>query len=129
METVQITVKSVKLTKSKIMQLVYAGVPKTIDIEVLGWVNLGKTRWVIIKRNGSYYRAELVTSIEKEIKRTQISSDNGGYEFPSLTHVRFRTFNGSLSYSPDADESKNVALYEMLVQYKKMVDEAGQIFY
>jgi hypothetical protein len=112
------------------MQLVYASVPKTIDgIEVLGWVNLGKVRWAIIKRNNNYYRAELVISIEKEVKGTQMPSDNGGYEFPLLTNIKVRTFNGSLSYSPSADESKNVAFYEMLVQYKKMVDEAGQIFY
>lgn len=49
-----IEVKTVKLTKSKIQQMDYIGIPKNPNAEVLGWVNMDKKKWVIVKSNDNY---------------------------------------------------------------------------
>lgn len=73
-----IEVKTVKLTKSKIQQMDYIGIPKNPNAEVLGWVNMDKKKWVIVKSNDNYYRAEFITKIEKELKAFWHSlSDDG----------------------------------------------------
>jgi hypothetical protein len=62
----QIELKIIKISKSKIQQMDYIGIPKNPNAEVLGWVNMDKKRWVIVKSIGSFYRAEFITKIEKE---------------------------------------------------------------
>lgn len=126
----EIEVKITKLTKSKIQQMDYIGVPKNPNADVLGWVNMDKKRWVIVKSIGSFYRAEFITKIEKEVKSVQFSLQTGGYEFPHLTSIKCETFNrGSFSYSPERDEEKNLELHEHLVAFKRKSENAGQIYY
>lgn len=125
-----ILVKTTKLTKSKINQMDYIGVPKNPNIEVLGWVNMDKLRWVIVKSNNSYYRAAYITKIEKEVKTFQFALSTGGYEWPKLTGIECTTFNkGKFYYSPERDDEKNLELYAHLVSYKRKVEIAGQIYY
>ena len=69
-----IEVKTVKLTKSKIQQMDYIGISKNPNAEVLGWVNMDKKKWVIVKNHDNYYRAEFITKIEKELKGVQFSA-------------------------------------------------------
>lgn len=126
----EIEVKTTKLTKSKIQQMDYIGIPKNPNAEVLGWVNMDKNRWVIVKVIGSYYRAEFITNIEKEIKGVQFALSTGGYEFPHLTNIKCETYNrGLFSYSPEREEEKNLELYEHLVSFKRKSEIAGQIYY
>ena len=125
-----VEVKTIKLTKSKIQQMDYIGVPKDKNTDVLGWVNLDKKRYVIVKSNGSFYRAEFITKIEKEVKSVQLSANDGGYEFPHLHNIKCETYNrGSFSYSPEREDEKNLELYNHLVSFKRKSEIAGQVFY
>lgn len=72
-----IEVKTAKLTKSKIQQMDYIGIPKNPNAEVLGWVNMDKKKWVIVKSGDNYYRAEFITKIEKELKGVQFPAKEG----------------------------------------------------
>ena len=126
----QVELKTTKLTKSKIQQMDYTGVPKNPNVEVLGWVSMDKKRWVIVKSNSSYYRAEFITTIEKEVKGVQFALSTGGYEFPNLTNIKCETFNRcSFSYSSERDDEKNIELYDHLVSFKRKSEIAGQIYY
>jgi hypothetical protein len=127
---IKIEVRSINLSKSKILQMDYIGVPKALNYTVLGWVNMDKKRYVIVKLSDYYYRAEYITELNSEVKEAQFRSDGGGWEFPPVTHIRCSTFNkGNFNYSPDKDESHNVKLYEHLVKYKREVERSGQIYY
>jgi len=126
----EIEVKTTKLTKSKINQMNYIGIPRNPNIEVLGWVNINKNRWVIIKSSDLFYRAEFITEIEKELVSVQFPLSSGGYEFPNLTKIECRTFNRqSVKYSPERDDEKNLELYNHLVSFKRKSEIAGQIYY
>ena len=126
----QIELKIIKISKSKIQQMNYIGVPKNPNVDVLGWVNMDKKRWVIVKINDSFYRAEFITKIEKEIKSCQFALSTGGYEFPHLTNIKCETYNrGSFSYSPEREEEKNLELYAHLVSFKRKTEIAGQVYY
>lgn len=126
----EIELKTTKLTKSKIQQMEYIGIPKSPSADILGWVNMDKKRYVIVKSNGSFYRAEFITEIEKEVKGTQFPLSTGGYEFPSLTHVKCNTYNRHpIVFSPQRDEQKNLELYGHLVSFKIKAEIAGQIYY
>jgi len=126
----EIQIKSTKLTKSKIQQMDYMGIPKNPNVEVLGWVNMDKKKWVIVKFIESYYRAEFITKVEKEVKGTQFSDGNRGWIFPDRTHISCETFNkGRLIYGADIDEEKNLKLYDELVSFKRKIERAGQIYY
>lgn len=126
----QLELKIIKITKSKIQQMDYIGVPKNPNVEVLGWVNMDKKRWVIVKSNGSFYRAEFITEIEKEVKGVQFALSTGGYEFPHLTNIKCKTYNrGSFSYSAEREEEKNIELYDHLVSFKRKSEIAGQVYY
>lgn len=126
----EIILKTIKATKSKIQQMNYIGVPRNPNIEVLGWVNMDNKRWVIVKSNSSYYRAEFLTEIEKEVKGTQFSLSGGGYEFPHLTNIKCMTYNrGSFNFSPEREDEKNIELYNYLVSFKRKTEIAGQIYY
>lgn len=82
-----IEVKTAKLTKSKIQQMDYIGVPKNPNVEVLGWVNMDKKKWVIVKNHDSYYHAEFITKIEKELKGVQFPAKGVTY-IPSTQKKR-----------------------------------------
>ncbi len=126
----QIEIKTVNLTKSKIQQMDYIRIPNNSNVEVLGWVNMDKKKCVIVKINNSYYRAEFITQISKEEKGVQFSLPDGGYEFPTVTNVKCETYSGgSLSYSPMREDSKNIELYDLLVSFKRKTEIAGQIYY
>ena len=126
----EITVKSIKVTKSKIQQMDYIGVPMNGKSDVLGWVNLEKKRWVIIKSNGYYYRAEFITKIEKHKNSVQFSLPSGGYEFPELTNIKCSTFNrGQFNYSPNRNDNENIKLYDHLISFRRKTEIAGQIYY
>jgi len=126
----KIEMKVINLTKSKINQMDYIGVPKNTNIEILGWVNLDKKRWVIVKSIGSYYRAEFITKIENHLKGVQFKLSTGGYEYLELTNIQCSTFNrGSFNYSANRDDDKNIQLYEHLVSFKRKSEIAGQIYY
>ena len=108
----------------------YAGVVTNPNAEVLGWVNIDKSKQVIIKSNGSYYRAEFITKIEKEERGVQFPSNDGGYEWPILTNIRCVTNKGGAwNPSPNRDDAKNLELYENLVAFKRKTEIAGQIYY
>lgn len=126
----EVELKTTKLTKSKINQMDYIGIPENQNADVLGWVNMDKKRYVIVKSIGSFYRAEFITTIEKEVKNVQFSLSSGGYEFPHLTNIKCNTFNrGSFNYSPKREEEKNLELYDHLVSFKRKSEIAGQIYY
>lgn len=126
----KIELKTVNLTKSKIQQMDYIGVPRNPNAEVLGWVNMNNNRWVIVKSNGSYYRAEFLTEIEKEVEGVQFPLLEGGYEFPQLTNVKCKSHNrGRFNYSPEREDEKNLKLYDDLVSFKRKTEIAGQIYY
>lgn len=126
----EVEIKTIKLTKSKILQMDYIGVPKNPLAEVLGWINIDKQRYAIVKVNGNYYRGDFVTKIEKEQKGVQFALTDGGYEFPVLTNVRYSTFNSGLrGFVADRDEAKNIQLYEHLTAYKRKTEIAGQVYY
>ena len=125
-----IELKTTKLTKSKIQQMDYIGIPKNPNVEVLGWVNMYKKRWVIVKNNNNYYRAEFITKLEKELKGCQFAAENGGWEFPNVHHIKCSTYNrGSFNYSPERNDENNLELYEHLMSYKRKTEIAGQIYY
>ncbi len=125
-----IEIKVTKLTKSKVQQMDYIGVPINPNIEVLGWVNMDKKRWVIVKSLGSYYRADFINKVEKEIKSTQFQLADGGYEYPSLTVVSCEIYNrGRLSYGANRVEDENIKLYNHLINFKRKTEIAGQIYY
>jgi hypothetical protein len=126
----EIEVKIVKLTKSKINQMDYIGIPKNPDVEVLGWINLDKKRYVIIKSNNCYYRASYITEVIKDERGVQFPLSNGGYEFPTLTNIICKTYNGGISnLSPYRDDTKNLELYDHIESYKRKTEIAGQIYY
>ena len=126
----KIEVKSVPLTKSKIKQMNYIGVPKDSLAEVLGWVNIDKERYVIVKIHDCYYRAEFITELQKEIKSVQFPSNDGGWEFPMLHNIKCTTYNrGVFSYSPERNDELNLKLYEHLISFKRKTEMAGQIYY
>jgi len=125
-----IELKTTKLTKSKIIQMDYIGIPLNRDVHVLGWVNLNKKKYVIVKNIDNYYRADFLLEIRKEAKGTQIADPNGGWNIPTLTHIYGSTHTGgSFHYVPNTDDSKNLELYEYLVSYKRKIEQAGQIYY
>jgi len=125
-----IEVKTTKLTKSKILQMDYIGIPKNSNAEVLGWVNMDKKRWVIVKSSGNYYRAEFITKLEKELKGCQFAAEGGGWEFPHVHHIKCETYNrGSFSYSPERNDDENLKFYEHLIFFKRKTEIAGQIYY
>jgi len=126
----KIELKTVNLTKSKIQQMDYIGVPRNPCTEVLGWVNMDNKRWVIVKSIGSFYRAEFLTKIEKEVKGVQFQLSDGGYEFPHLTNIKCESYNrGYFNYSPEREDEKNLELYNHLVSFKRKTEIAGQIYY
>ena len=126
----KIELKTINISKSKIQQMVNFGVPLNPDVEVLGWVNMGKYRYVIVKSIWSIYRAEYIVNIDKEIKGVQFTTQGGGYEFLKLTSIKCTTFNrGSFNYSPERDDKKNLELYDHLVSFKRKTEIAGQIYY
>ena len=125
-----IEVKTAKLSKSKIQQMDYIGVPKNSNAEVLGWVNMDKKKWVIVKNHDNYYRAEFITKIEKELKGVQFPAKEGGWEFPYLHNIKCETYNrGYFSYSAERDDEKNLSLYNHLVNFKRKTEIAGQIYF
>ena len=125
----KIELKTANLTKSKILQMDYIGVPIN-PVEVLGWVNIDSKRYVIVKSNGSYYRAEFITNIEKELKGVQFPLPSGGYEFPYLNNIKCQSFNrGSFSYSAKRNDDENIKFYNHLISYKRQSEIAGQIYY
>ena len=112
------------------MQMDYIGVPINKHIDVLGWVNMDKKRYVIVKLGESYYRAEFITEIKKEVKCAQFPLPDGGWEFPHLTHVGYNSFNRTgCSFVAERKDVKNLKLYEHLVTYKRNTEIAGQIYY
>ena len=126
----QIELKTTKLTKSKIQQMDYAGVPTNPNIEVLGWVNMDKKRYVIIKSTNSFYRAEFITKIEKKVQGVQFSDPKGGWEFPEVNVISCETTNrGRVNYSAKRDDKENIELYNTLLDFKKKTEVAGQIYY
>lgn len=126
----KIELKTINISKSKIQQMDYIGVPRNQNVDVLGWVNINEKKYVIIKSNDSFYRAEFIITIEKEVKNVQFSLSSGGYEFPHLTNIKCNTFNRvSFNYSPERDEEKNLELYDHLVSFKRKSEIAGQIYY
>jgi hypothetical protein len=125
-----IEIKTTKLTKSKIQQMDYIGVPKNPNAEVLGWINMDKKRWVIVKNNDNYYRAEFITKLEKELKCCQFAAEGGGWEFPNVHYIKCTTYNrGSFNYSPERNDENNLKLYEHLMSFKRKTEIAGQIYY
>jgi hypothetical protein len=126
----KVELKTTNLTKSKINQMDYIAVTRRRNVEVIGWVNIGKKRYVIVKVNGCFYRAEFITLIEKEVKGVQFPAPSGGYEFPYLTNIKCKTFNRScVTYSAEREEEKNLELYDDLVSFKRKSEIAGQIYY
>ena len=128
---IKIEVKRINLNRSRILQMENLGIPKERDLEVLGWVNIGKDWWVIIKLGDRYYRAEYISKIETSRENIQVSLRDGGYEYPELLVISVEIFNRSWNYrdSPDQDDNKNVRLYQWLSSYKQRVDIAGQLYY
>jgi hypothetical protein len=125
-----IKIKTISLSKSKIQQMDYIGIPKNSNAEVLGWVNMDKKQYVIVKSNDCFYRAEFITKIEKGIKSVQFPLSTGGYEYPDLTNIKCETYNrGSFNYSPERNEDKNIELYNHLVSFKRKTEIAGQVYY
>ena len=126
----EVELKTTKISKSKIQQMDYIGVPINLNIDVLGWVNMDKKRWVIVKISGSFYRAEFITKIVKEVKSVQFPLESGGWEFPHLTNIKCETYNrGSFSYSPEREDEKNLKLYDHLVAFKRKSEISGQFYY
>lgn len=125
-----VELKTVKLTKSKIKQMDYIGIPKNPNAQILGWVNMDNYRWVIVNSNGYFYRTEFITKIEKEVKCVQFPLNGYEYEYPELLHIKYDTYNkGSVSHFPKRDNEKNIELYEHLITFKKNTEIAGQVYY
>lgn len=128
----KVEVKTVNLTKSKINQMDYRYLPSGPNFEVLGWVNLGKKKYTIVKNSvtGKYYRTEYILKVQKKEECVQHSLPGGGYEFPTLTVVKCETFNGGLGgfVTHRADE-RNIELYNDLVDIQNKTAIAGQIYY
>lgn len=99
------------------------------DAEVLGWVNMDKKKYVLIRRGDRYYRADYVVTVEKTPEDTQFSDGRNGWIFTPVHKICVRCHNRSFSYSPEEDDSKNIELYNKIVEFKNKTDLAGQIFY
>jgi hypothetical protein len=125
----KIELKSVNLTKSKIMQMDYVGIPKNKNADVLGYVNVDKKRWVIVKSEDNYYRADYITKVETDFKGFQFPLESGGWEFPQLHHILVSTYNRNFNYSPERDDQKNIELYHYLMSFKRKCETASQIYY
>ena len=127
---VYVDLKVVKLTKSKIQQMEYIGIPKNQAAEVLGYVNMNNKRWVIVKSDGNYYRAEFITKVEYRRQSSQFALATGGYEYPILTHIQCSTYNrGVFTYSPERNDERNQELYDCLLSFKRKTEIAGQIYF
>lgn len=125
-----IELKTIKLTKSKIQQMDYIGICKDPNVEVLGWVNLDKKRYVIIKSDGCFYRADFITKIEKELKSVEIYLEGGRSEFFDIYIIKGKTYNGGFfGHLPERDIKDNIELYNNLITFKQKTESAGQIYY
>jgi len=82
----EISVKTTNLTKSKLLQMDYISIPKRSDAEVLGWVNMNRRKYTLIKIGKNYYRTETIKKIEKELKGTQFHDKNGGWHLAPRLH-------------------------------------------
>lgn len=123
----KIEVRTINISQSKIRQMTYAGVPTNPDTQVLGWVSMDKKRWVIVKIDGNYYRAEFLVKVEKAVASTQISIHG---DRAMLTHAYYVTYNGGkYRPTPSIDEAQNIALYEWLLVFQEKTIQAGQIYY
>lgn len=127
----QIEVKTVKLTKSKIMQMDYIGIPSNPLTVVLGWVNIDKKKYTIVKSGDNYYRADFVTEVEGKQESVQFPLPDGGWEFPTLTKVRYRVYNSEniATLSVNREERLNVKQLDEIIAFKKKTSIAGQIYY
>lgn len=124
----KVELKTVNLTKSKIEQMGYCGIPGA-SFDVLGWVRIGEKRCVLVKMNGCYYRADFVTKVVKEEKAIQFPLPNNGWEWPMMTTVKVETDRGSYGFVTDRDDAKNIELYNHLVSYKRKTERSEQIYY
>jgi len=126
----EITVKTTKLTKSKILQMEYIHLPRRSDIDVLGWVNIDKKRYVIVKTGAGYYRADYPVEIQSELTIVQFPKEGGGWEYPELHKVSCKTWNGGRHvFTTHRDDAKNLELEGHLRSYMAGVKSAGQIFW
>ncbi|MCO5252573.1 MAG: hypothetical protein M9949_14290 [Candidatus Kapabacteria bacterium] len=126
----KIELKTINISKSKIQQMEYISIPANPNVEVLGWVNMDKKRYVIVKSSDAFYRAEFITRIETEVRGVQFPKEGGGWEFPHLTNITVSTYNGAQrGFSAYREEEKNLELYEQLKKYQTKTESAGQIYY
>ena len=126
----EIKLKTTKLTKSKILQMSLITFPLDKEYEVLGWVNIGSSRYVILKIKEEYFRAEYITKISKRLKKVQICLETKVNDYVDLTEVYVNTINRSaLHYSPRQNEKDNLNLYDKLYDYQQKTNIQGQIYY
>jgi hypothetical protein len=125
----KIEVKKISVTKSIIMQMEYICVP-FFDVDVLGWVNIDKKTYTIVKSAGKYYKGEYVAKLHTEAKGVQFSLPDGGYEYPVLINVSCETANrGLITFSPHRENSHNEDFAVRINNYILKTRNAGQIYY
>lgn len=129
-DMIKVELKTINLNKSKIKQMEYISIPKNDQYDVLGWVNLDKKKYVLVKSNNKYYRAEYVTLVEKILKPQQVKNFDGTYKIVNLHRIICKTYNsGTLHYSSNIDDNKNLENYNCLLRFKKEIDKSEQIYY
>jgi len=126
----KIEVKSIALTKSRILQMEFIGIPRNPLAEILGWVQLPKARYVIVKQGDNYYRADYVITVEKKLKGTQFPMADGTYHYPEVHNVSYQSYNrGQTSFSAEENDAENIKQYDYLYSFKRKTEIAGQIYY
>lgn len=126
----KIEVRTVDLTKSKILQMDYVLTLMHLHADVLGWVNVGEYKYVIIKDGECYYRAQYITNVEKTLDTEQFPAEGDGYIFPHVHHISYTVYkNRKIPISPSQDDNINLNLYDQLVSFKRKTERAGQIYY
>lgn len=115
----QIGLTTTNFSKSKIMQMEYIPIPRNPNAVVLGWVNMGKKKWVIVKHINTFARTEYLTKVTENKHES-----NEGSTIICETH------NGKkIAFVVEEHDSEHLELYEYLKGFKRRTRIAGQIYY
>jgi len=127
----KVELKVINLSKHIIEQMCFISLPIDQEVEILGWINLDRVIYTIVKLNECYYKTYYITKVEKQIK--------GYYDVRPLTPIIQKVsywahdFMDPFNHFPKSesiDTSKSYQqFYERIVLFKEKTDSAGQVYY
>lgn len=130
---IKIQLKTVNLSKSKLLQLPYNGSPRGSD-EVLGWVFLNKTRYVLFQRDGYYYRGPYIVAVWSKVSNEFFGTPKPEREYDGVMKevhkVSYKTWSGDvIEYFPKFDDQENLNTRKGLERYMENQNASEQLFY